>query len=59
MRNLLNEEKAESNPNTFMARLWRWHTGWCPGWKAYQAQLAIQRKPWHMETQSGIAKRKE
>lgn len=20
-------EKAEANPNTFMAGLWRWHTG--------------------------------
>jgi hypothetical protein len=28
-----------------MARLWRWHTGWCPGWKAYQAYLAEQVKP--------------
>jgi hypothetical protein len=27
-----------------MARLWRWHTGWCPGWKAYQAHLADQAK---------------
>jgi len=26
-----------------MARLWRWHTGWCPGWKAYQAHLAEQK----------------
>jgi hypothetical protein len=25
--------------------LWRWHTGWCPGWKAYQAHLAKQAKP--------------
>jgi hypothetical protein len=29
-------KKAEANPKTLMARLWRWHTGWCPGWKAYQ-----------------------
>jgi hypothetical protein len=34
--------KAEANPKSFMARLWRWHTGWCPGWKAYQAYLASQ-----------------
>lgn len=34
--------KAEANPKTLMARLWRWHTGWCPGWKAYQAHLASQ-----------------
>lgn len=33
-------KKAEANPKSFMARLWRWHTGWCPGWKAYQAHLA-------------------
>jgi hypothetical protein len=34
--------KSEANPKTLMARLWRWHTGWCPGWKAYQAHLASQ-----------------
>jgi hypothetical protein len=32
--------KAEANPGKFMSRLWKWHTGWCPGWKAYQAHLA-------------------
>jgi hypothetical protein len=35
-------EKAEANPKSFMARLWRWHTGWCTGWKEYQAYLAKQ-----------------
>jgi hypothetical protein len=34
--------KAEANPKAFMSRLWKWHTGWCPGWKAYQAHLAAQ-----------------
>ena len=38
-------KKAEANPKTLMARLWRWHTGWCPGWKAYQAHLAEQAQP--------------
>jgi len=33
-------QKAESNPKSIMARLWKWHTGWCPGWKAYQKSLA-------------------
>lgn len=33
-------QKAAANPKSLMARLWRWHTGWCPGWKAYQAHLA-------------------
>ena len=32
-------QKAEANPKSFMARLWKWHTGWCPGWKAYQKSL--------------------
>ena len=31
---------AERNPNSLLARIWRWHTGWCPGWKAYQKELA-------------------
>lgn len=36
-------KKAEANPKALLSRLWRWHTGWCPGWKAYQAHLAEQR----------------
>lgn len=32
-------KRAEANPKSFWARLWRWHTGWCPGWKAYQREL--------------------
>ena len=36
-------KKAEDNPKRLMSRLWRWHTGWCPGWKAYQAHLAEGR----------------
>ncbi|EGW40562.1 hypothetical protein [Desulfosporosinus sp. OT] len=31
--------KAEQNPNSFLAKFWRWHTKWCPGWKAYQKEL--------------------
>jgi hypothetical protein len=34
--------KAEANPAKWWAKLWRWHTGWCPGWKAYQRHLAGQ-----------------
>jgi hypothetical protein len=32
--------KAEERPKSLMARFWRWHTTWCPGWKAYQEYLA-------------------
>lgn len=33
-------KKAEAQPKSLLARLWRWHTGWRPGWKAYQKSLA-------------------
>lgn len=35
--------RAEKNPKSIMARIWRWHTKWCPGWKAYQRELAAQQ----------------
>jgi len=31
---------AEKKPDSLLAKLWKWHTGWCPGWKAYQKSLA-------------------
>ncbi len=31
--------RAEQNPRSFMARLWRWHTRFCPGWKAYVREM--------------------
>ncbi len=31
--------RAEAKRQTLLARLWRWHITWCPGWKAYQKQL--------------------
>ncbi len=31
--------RAERNPKSLLSRLWRWHTGWCPGWKAYVREL--------------------
>ncbi|HRY98915.1 MAG TPA: hypothetical protein P5550_07640 [Bacteroidales bacterium] len=34
--------RAEQHPDTFWSRVWRWHTRWCPGWKAYQAHLRSQ-----------------
>ncbi|GAB4241311.1 MAG: hypothetical protein Kow00109_16690 [Acidobacteriota bacterium] len=32
--------RAEERPGSWLARLWRWHTRWCPGWKRYQQALA-------------------
>ncbi|MFP3854767.1 MAG: hypothetical protein ACLFWD_10805 [Anaerolineales bacterium] len=34
--------RAEKNPDSLVARLWKWHTGWCPGWKAYQEALKAE-----------------
>jgi hypothetical protein len=36
--------KAEKNPRSMMSRIWRWHTDWCPMWKAYQQELAQKAK---------------
>lgn len=33
-------KRADENPDSIIARLWRWHTTWCPMWKAYQKTLA-------------------
>jgi hypothetical protein len=32
--------KYDNNPKSFLGRIWRWHAGWCPGWKAYMKSLA-------------------
>jgi hypothetical protein len=31
--------RAEKNPGSLLSKIWRWHTKWCPGWKAYQGEL--------------------
>ncbi len=31
--------KYDSNPKSFLGRLWHWHAGWCPGWKKYMGSL--------------------
>jgi len=31
--------RDEKNPGSLMSRIWRWHTNWCPGWKAYVREL--------------------
>jgi hypothetical protein len=35
---------AAKRPQSLLARLWHWHTGWCPGWKAYQRSLEEQER---------------
>ena len=31
--------KYDQNPKSLLGRLWRWHAGWCPGWKKYITSL--------------------
>jgi hypothetical protein len=31
--------RYDRNPKSFLGRFWRWHTKWCPGWKAYLKSL--------------------
>lgn len=31
--------RYETNPRSLLGRLWRWHTGWCPGWRMYKKSL--------------------
>ncbi|MCK5100930.1 MAG: hypothetical protein KAR45_22665 [Desulfobacteraceae bacterium] len=36
--------KYDNNPKSFFGRLWRWHTGWCPGWKKYIISLPNEER---------------
>ncbi len=31
--------KYDNRPKSFLGRLWKWHIGWCPGWKGYITSL--------------------
>jgi hypothetical protein len=35
---------AQRKPDSIIGKIWRWHTKWCPGWKAYQRELEQQGK---------------
>lgn len=32
--------RYDDNPRSILGRLWRWHAGWCPGWKSYLMSLS-------------------
>lgn len=37
-------KKYDDNPKSFLGRIWRWHAGWCPGWKAYITSLPDEER---------------
>lgn len=48
--------KYDKNPASFIARFWRWHIRFCPGWKGYFTALPPEeqnelRKKYHFDKQ--------
>ena len=37
-------KKYDDNPKSLLGRLWRWHAGWCPGWKAHMASKPVEEQ---------------
>lgn len=31
--------RYDKNPGSLVGRLWRWHIGFCPGWRSYFGSL--------------------
>lgn len=36
--------RYDRNPGSILGRLWKWHTGWCPGWKRYMESLPAEER---------------
>jgi len=36
--------KHDKNPKSLLGRLWRWHIGFCPGWKKYFRSLPEEKQ---------------
>jgi len=36
--------RYDKNPRSLLGRLWRWHAGWCPGWKSYMKSLPDEER---------------
>ena len=34
----------DKNPQSILARIWKWHIGWCPGWKSYIKSLPDEER---------------
>ena len=37
-------KKYDESPRSILGRLWRWHTGWCPGWRDYLRSLPADER---------------
>ncbi len=36
--------RYDSNPRSIIGRIWKWHIGWCPGWRAYLKSLPDEER---------------
>ena len=36
--------KYDNNPRSIIGRIWRWHIGFCPGWKSYMKSLSPEER---------------
>lgn len=41
--------KYDANPKSLAGRFWHWHTGFCPGWKAYMNSLSKEERQSYVE----------
>jgi hypothetical protein len=36
--------KYDGKPKSILGRLWKWHIGFCPGWKSYIGTLDEEKR---------------
>ncbi|MBP7125878.1 hypothetical protein KBD49_05890 [Myxococcota bacterium] len=36
--------RYDRDPRSLLGRLWRWHAGWCPGFRAYLKSLPVEER---------------
>lgn len=36
--------KYDNKPKSLLGRFWRWHIGFCPGWKNYMQSLDSDKR---------------
>lgn len=47
--------RYDNNPKSFLGRLWRWHAGFCPGFKGYITALPEEERV-DLATRYGLKK---
>jgi len=36
--------RYDMNRRSLLGRMWKWHIGWCPGWKSYLKTLPDEER---------------